>query len=183
MLLLNLLPQRKKRALRRVFAVSVVRTLLEGALLTLSLSGIALTGARAMVEQMFADLAAQSTLVQVEYAPVNREIAAFNRLLAEVERIAKDDRQWSLGLTEVVRAGQGLGIRYEHLQIAKGARDLSLQGVAETRGDLLALQARMRKIPFLTSVEVPITDLLDRKNARFVLRARLVPEAIAALHP
>lgn len=164
---LNLLPPAKKEALQKLsmlaYAQSMVLLFAAMAVLIVSF----LIPFRLMLTTDFEAISDQSTPAQDEYTAALNEIAAVNGLIARVDGIQQRWTPWS----EVLAKLTALIPAKIHLDRIETHPDgtITMSGVAETRNDLLALQAHLSDAPFLMNITSPLSNILQRTEVKFEL--------------
>lgn len=185
--MINLLPndlQKKNKALYNQRVASTALVLLgllcvSGAILLLP--SYILTGERARsIEGQWADIQANQT---TELGSTRDVIASLNDTLALATSFED-----TLRLTEVVTAviaarGEGsITIDSFSLEDASGKKALFISGVAATREELIQFTQELKRLPTLTGVELPVSNLADSENNHFSITALLIkPGESAAL--
>ncbi|MBI4457804.1 PilN domain-containing protein [Candidatus Uhrbacteria bacterium] len=166
---LNLLPPQKKEALRQGFVLAYAQTMVLLFGLVVVLIATALIPVRLMLKSDFDELSKQNAPETDEFAISMAEIRDINSFLRRVDGLQTAFVPWASvlkGITESAPAG----IQLENIRVA-GANLVVISGTAGTRDALLAFEAELSKSPFLSKIESPLSNILQRQNFKFEIQA------------
>ena len=175
--MVNLLPQKEIRALKRVYYVRLVTTLMFLASLALVVGGILL--APSYVVSGRAAESAERYLAAIEETTSLREKAGVSdtvRALSERLRILDSLIAQPSGVAalDAILAERTSGIRITGIGFAKGESDavgVAIAGVASNRTTLLAFVDELRAAGTFGGVEVPVSQLAQDANIPFSINA------------
>jgi len=170
----NLLSKEKQRRLGRIMYVQFTRNLLSFILFLLALTGIVLLGGRWVLQEHFNELAVSAASATARQTNVKSEIRKVNRLLKDLDAVQQEYVQWTPVLLEVSES-MPKHIFLDSMTFDNIQSKATFTGKAQTREDLLALQKHLESAPFLTEVNIPITQFTERKNIPFVITAHFEP--------
>ncbi|MEK9152242.1 MAG: PilN domain-containing protein [Patescibacteria group bacterium] len=165
---LNLLPPQKKDALRQGFLLAYVQTMVFLFFLVAVMVAAVLIPVRIMLKADYDDIVRQTSPEKDEFAAALAEIRDINAFLKRIDGLQTSSVPWSAtlrSLTDLAPAGV-------HLEtLAVGAHSaITLSGTAETRDDLLTFEERLKSAPFLSKVESPLSNILQKKNVKFEIQ-------------
>lgn len=179
---LNLLPPQKKEALRQGFVLAYVQTMVFLFCLIAVLIAAGLVPVRLMLGADHEALLRQTAPESDEFTVSVAEIRDINAFLKRVDGLQTGFVPWSSalgGITELAPAG----VRLESLQLMS-PNLVVVSGTAATRADLLAFQQKLSAAPFLSKVDSPLSNILQRQNVRFEIETTYaLPEAAGAPAP
>jgi len=64
-------------------------------------------------------------------------------------------------------------ISIEYLKIDSINKTVMIKGIAKDRLSLIALKDNLKKLPILSGVELPLTNILEKQNINFAISAKL----------
>lgn len=180
----NLLPTKERRALGREHHIRLVVCALIGILVTLligaALSTPSLVGARARERAAENQLDALTKLIELKtgtsgLATVGETNARLDILASALAGISAHDL-----LTDVVsRMPAGVSVWHYAYERTDGTMNVTLQGRATTRDELLAFGDALRQSGLFTSVDVPVSALARSQNVGFTLSLTLTSSQVA----
>lgn len=163
--LLNLLPPEKKKALRQglmlAFALSMTLVVF---LVALSVTAT-IVSVRVLLANNYATLKAPVS-GQDDYTDSATSIKQINTYVHRVEGYMNRSSGWTdrlIELSEVVPTG----VVIDNMTFSGGK--LIVRGYAVTRDDLLVYTERLSKMPFVSHIDSPLSNLLQKRDVRFEL--------------
>lgn len=169
----NLLPPEKKRALQTGFIIAFAQTMaLIFFIIAVFVAGMFLS-VRILLKSNYDALAAQSSAGGDESDTVATEIRDINAYLKRLESIQKRFVPWSDVLVSITAAVPN-GVILEDIELVKNK--IKIRGITATRDDVIALRENLIKLPFLTDVSNPLSNLLQKKDVKFEFEMNYAPQ-------
>lgn len=169
---LNLLAPEKRAALRRGFVLTYAQTMA----FIMFLVAVFISGTFVSIELLLKgtrdDLARQSLSTSEEYDSITWQIKEINGYLDRVGAIQAEFTDWS-AVIEALAGAAPRGARFDSMRIAEDG-SIHIQGTAPTREDVLIMEQRYNALPFITDVRAPLSNLLQRTNARYEFEMRYI---------
>lgn len=175
---LNLLAPEKQKRLRHIVYVQFAKNSLEVVVFVISLSGIILLGAQSVLQGYFNDIADSLTSVNQKQEEKNHGIKDVNRLLAKTANIQSLYTVWTPIIADISSAIPPR-IVLSGLQLDMTKRLFVFTGNAASRDDLLDLQKNLKRLPFIESAIVPLSQLTEKANVSFSITATVYPKKTA----
>lgn len=175
--MVNLLPTKQKRQLKRAYYLRLATTLAVLAHGALVVGGVLLIPSYVVAERA-ADsaerylAAVEETVAVRERAGVSHTIRALSERLRILDTLAVQPR--AVPALDVVLERRTSGIRITGIGFAKGNSDaiaLSIAGTAANRTALLTFIDTLRAAGTLDGVEVPVSQLAQEANIPFSITA------------
>ncbi|MBU4216907.1 hypothetical protein L6270_03710 [Candidatus Parcubacteria bacterium] len=94
-----------------------------------------------------------------------------NKKLKEVAVIQKDEISW-LNLLELISQNTSKDIKYNKISMDRN-NGLSLTGQSKTRDGLIKIKKFLDESAFLSDVDFPISNLLEKENINFNISAKI----------
>lgn len=94
-----------------------------------------------------------------------------NKKLNEVAVIQKDEINW-LNLLELISKNTSSDIKYNKISMDKN-NGLVLSGQSKTRDGLIKIKKFLDESAFLSDVDFPISNLLEKENINFNITAKI----------
>jgi len=169
---INLLSKQKRKRLEHLIKFIFVRDILEIVLLIYTLLAIVLLWSWLILQEDFNNLAESASLVNREYSRYNQEIREINRTIKNFNQISQYYLPISPQLSELITS-LPIDIKINYLEINRSQNKIILSGTALTRSALLQYQEELKKINWLTNIEVPTSQLFQKENINFEVKAQL----------
>lgn len=173
MITLNLLSPYKKGRLAQLIKFLFIKEILEILILTTSLLAVTYLCSWLILNDFLSDLSQSTTLVNKSYSTFNREIVRVNRSIKEAALASKDFYPLTPKLTELIN-NLPADIKINFLDVSRFNNTLALSGVAKTRDALISYQNKLSQLTWLTTPRTPPSQLLEKENVSFEIRASLV---------
>ncbi|MBI5729373.1 MAG: PilN domain-containing protein [Candidatus Magasanikbacteria bacterium] len=169
---LNLLPPQKKTGLAAMVRYLFAKEMLEFTIFTCALLATAYLSSWYVLSQALNDLASSSLLVNRELPTVNQEIRRINTLTKE---IGLSGAGYAPVTPYIIQIASTLppAIRLTSLTIDTGSGAVGIAGMAKTRAAFLDYQKILSASPWLEGVNTPTSQLFQKENVNFEIRARL----------
>lgn len=167
---LNLLSQEKRKHLQNMVYFQFIKSVLEIILIILCLSGIILLGAQTVLENYFSGLNSTIAFMQSKYVKTNREVREINNFLSELDKLQKKNQISSPRILDIASAVPN-GVVLNTVNINYGAKTMSISGEALTRDNLLEFGENVKKIGWIQSSDMPLSQLTKKDNILFSLSA------------
>ena len=169
---LNLLPNREKTESSLKWRYFVIKNFI---LLNLTVTiavALVLVGAKLALVHELEQAKKQSFLVQGAFKKINKEISFFNKKLAFIESVQKEFVLWPPIIYDFLdKEIRTNNISIREIKFDTNDNTLTINGVAPTRNDLIALRDSLKKNKMLENVDVPLVYLLKKRNINFNLTA------------
>ncbi len=169
---INLLPPQKNHYLERMIHFQFIKNILEIMLFAICLTGIMLLGGQSVLQDYFDDLTIQMASISDQYAQTNQQIIKINKIINNTDKIQNEYYSWTTKLVNFANA-LPTNITLNSLSFDQKNKSLIFNGTAPTREDLLTLQEQIKKIDWVNSLEVPLSQLTTKQNIPFLLTAIL----------
>lgn len=163
-LTLNLLPPEKKKALRTGVVLTFVQSMALIVCVTALVIAANLLYVRFWLKREHASVGRHSIDSAGEFSTFAKDIAELNGHLGLMRDVNDAAVPWSEVLTSVA-ATAGAGVRLDSLAFTSKA--IAIEGLAATRDDVLRMKERLEALPFATGVDSPLSNILQRTDARF----------------
>ncbi|MFA6322309.1 MAG: hypothetical protein WCX71_02415 [Candidatus Buchananbacteria bacterium] len=168
MITLNLIPAEKKKDIQLTQIFIVIRNSVINIFLLVSLVAIILLTSKAIIDDNFAKIVAESTLT-TRYAKLfNHEIKDFNNTVQAIEKIENGFIPWSNFL---VNLSGDLPNNLVIYSLELNNDKILITGFANSRNDLLELKNNFGKREELSNITIPIDNLLKKDDINFNLKA------------
>lgn len=172
MIKLNLVSPEQKKYLHYEFIYLSLRGVITMILIFTIIVSAMFISARLMLEDHYASLLAQTTLVNQRSFGIDNEITQINESLKNISEIQRGFVKWSNLVIDFTRAVPS-GVSISSLSLDKNLQSLSLNGTATTRDNFLKFQENLKKLTYLNEVNNPIINLLLRENLDFQFTAQI----------
>lgn len=169
---LNLLSKQKRWRLEHLTKFIFVRDILEIVLLIYTMLAIILLWSWIVLQEDFNNLAESSTLVNREYSRYNQEIRDVNNLIKDLNKTSQIYLPITPKLSEIIQT-LPKDIKLSAINIDRGLNNVTISGTALTRDALLVYQEQLKKISWLEKFETPTSQLFQKENINFEMRAKL----------
>lgn len=94
-----------------------------------------------------------------------------NKKIDKVSTIQKKEIDW-IGLLELISANTASEIKYNRMSMDK-INGLTLSGESKTRDGLIKIKKFLDEATFLSDVNFPISNLLEKENINFNITAKI----------
>ena len=168
MITLNLIPPKKKKNLRLANSLLIIKNNLILLFFIVVFSSIILLVGKAAIDEHFANIVSQSTLI-TKYAKIfNYEIKDFNHKVIAAEEIQNKAIPW-VQFINILSIQIPNDVTITYLEIKDGK--VIMNGNAKSRNDLLQLKNNLENFKILSNINIPIESLLKKENIDFNLKA------------
>ncbi|MBI3290880.1 PilN domain-containing protein [Candidatus Falkowbacteria bacterium] len=170
MITLNLIPPAKKQELKLMNFYIIIKNLVIWVLLLSILIAITLLMTKAVLQSHFNQIVDQTTLTTRYATTFGQEVKEFNSRIKTVAGIQAENISWARFLVELALLVPDK-ISVNNLTIKDD--NILLNGLAETRDDLLNLQDSMENSDLFSAVDIPLDNLLKKEDVSFTLKAKI----------
>lgn len=177
MISLNLLSPDQKKDLKTKRIYMAIKELVMLALLFAALIGMLLVLAKYFLEEQLVNLIEKNAADIRNSQEINNQILAINKKLSTAKDIQDDFKKWSYLIKQVTELTPA-GIYYNNYEIYHREKQLVLTGVAPNRQTLLSLQQALEASPLFASVQLPLSDLIEKENNNFTVKAAIAVDQI-----
>lgn len=153
------------------------KNLLEMCLFVCVIIGLVLAGGRWFLQNYFNDLTSQLVAVANQKNDINQRVKTINSTINKLESAQKEYVSWTPILSQVGSAVPST-ITLESMVLDKQLLVFTFTGVAKTRADLLSFQESLRALPFVSRVDLPLSQLTEKENIPFIISAAIKAEEI-----
>lgn len=174
MLSLNLLPPEKKQEIRKQIMLISLQYLISWMLIVVCGAGITLLVTKLIIQNSFNQAVAQGTLITHEYGILNQKVHIINQKIDFLSGIQNKFTIWSPALSSLT-AATPKNIVLSSFFANNITHNLEISGYALTREDLLIYKQNLEQSPLLSSVKLPIENLLEAAGINFHITAKLSP--------
>lgn len=169
---INLLSPEKKNRLDQLVRYIFIRKLLEIIFIAACLVAIVLMYGWYTIQIQYNAMAESSTLINREFSGYNQEIRRLNNTLRQFKNAGADYLPLTEKILEITNSLPD-GIKISSLQINRQTGKFLLTGTAKNRDGLIKYQTAIEKITWLVNVETPTSQLFQKDNVNFEIRANL----------
>lgn len=149
-----------------------IKGILEVLLIIACATGIILLGARTILENYFSDLTSTIVFIQSQHVKTNREVRDINVVINNLENIQKEFKPITILIPEITGAVPA-GVVLNAAQINPENKTIALSGEANTRDNLLRLEENIKKISWIQSTNLPLSQLTKKDKIPFALSATM----------
>lgn len=168
---INLLPTNKKERLSQLVKFIFFKELLEIILLTASFLSIVLLWSWVVMQNQFNDLSQSATLVNKEFSHYNQQIKKINNLIKKFDLSSNNFYPLTPKIVELSQ-GMPVDIKINSLSIDNETGEIIMVGTAKTRDALLGFQSNLKKYDWLSDIQTPTSQLFQKENVNFEIRAK-----------
>ncbi|MBU1895323.1 PilN domain-containing protein [Patescibacteria group bacterium] len=169
---LNLLPPENQKYLQKTVFAEFIKNSLEAVLFLLCLAGMSLLGGQWILQGYFNELAESIVAVTQEQAVTNYQIKDVNKVIKQTKEIQDGYTLWTPILSELSNQIPD-SIVLSNLTIKQKEKILIVRGMAETRDGLLKFQENLESLPFISSINIPLSQLTEKENIPFSLTTEI----------
>ncbi len=169
---INLLSPAKKKKVRELVTFLFIKNLLGATVFVCAVLGIALLWGWLTLVDEFGKLSQSALLVNREFSSYNQEMRKLNRIIKNVNGSGHGYYVIAPALREIAQALPG-DIKLTSMELDRAGQTLFMAGIAQTRQAFLGWQETVKKIPWLERVEMPTSQLFQKENINFEIRAAL----------
>ncbi len=172
---LNLLSSEKKNRIEYILKVFLIKDIVELFLLMVAILSATLVWSWVFLENDFAKLTASAINVNRTFYSDNQETKYVNNLLKEINLATKNFSPLTPKLKSLIDSLPD-DVKIQSLQIDSRLQTVTLNGTALSRTSLLNYQESLNRIPWLTNLETPVSQLFQKQNIDFEFKAKLKQE-------
>lgn len=169
---LNVLPPDKQKNLQHMIRNEFIRSTLALTIVVCAVIAIGLVGGRYVLENYFGTLGDTITAVTVSTQDKNSAIDQANSRILTADRVLKTYTYWPATLIELTNALPS-GVVLSRITIDSSTKAATITGSATTRAELLALGEQLRAIDWISTVDIPISQLTEQTDISFTIRITL----------
>ena len=169
---LNLLSPEKRQHLKNMVFFQFIKGILEILLIIACAAGIVLLGARTILENYFSGLTSTIAFIQSQHVKTNREVRDINTVINNLDNIQKEFRPITPLIPDIAGAAP-TGVVLNAMQINPENKTIFLGGEANTRDNLLRMEENIKKISWIQSTDLPLSQLTKKDKIQFSLSATM----------
>lgn len=102
----------------------------------------------------------------------SNKIADINTKLKYIEKIQKNNIKWIDFLTDF-SSHINDGVILKSLTASKSTGALVIRGEAKTRDSLLEFEKSIKSLPYLTEINIPLKNLLEKEDIAFDIKVKI----------
>lgn len=171
---INLLPPGKKRDLQASIILAYAQTMVFIFFLVAVILSSTMLSLRLVMKSEADYLKNQaSTAVSAESTDMMTGIRDVNSFLRSVDSLQQSYTPWITVITDIADLLPA-GITLDSIRTDQANR-IFMDGTAATRQDALALLKSLQNQPYLTDVNSPLSNILQRENVQFSFEMRYLP--------
>jgi Tfp pilus assembly protein PilN len=172
---LNLLSSEKKNRIEYILKIFLVKDIVELFLLMVAILSATLVWSWVFLQNDFAKLSASAVSVNQSFYSDNKETKNVNNLLKEIGVATKNFSPLTPKLRDLISSLPS-DVKLQSLRLDNSSQTITLNGTAQSRASLLSFQENLNKIPWLTNLETPVSQLFQKQNIDFEFKAKLKQE-------
>lgn len=169
---LNLIPPDKKVHLKNLVRFIFIREILEIIIFISAILAIALLWSWMVLQDQFNNLANSAILVNRDYSKYNTEIRAINNAVKNINQSSRGYLSISPKIADIINTLPN-DIKINSVEINRPQNKIAIVGTALTREAFLNYQTICQSIPWLEKVETPTSQLFQKENISFEIKANL----------
>ncbi len=173
MLSINLLSPEKKQEVARQMMLVLLQYLISWILIAVCGVGGVLLSTKVIMQNSFNDAVAQGTLVTQEYGVLNQKVHFINQKIDFFTGIQNKFTTWSPRLAALTSLTPK-NITLYALNANNITRTVQITGHAGSRENLLLYKQNLEQSSLVSSVTLPIENILESKNIDFNITASLI---------
>lgn len=170
MISLNLIPQNKIEEIKIKRIYLIIKKLIILFLLFSTIVALSLIASRYILEQKINQLITENISSLKASQDINQRISFINQRTAKIKSIQNNFIDWHPYLIELSLITPE-SIKFQSLSLNRINQKLTLNGLAETRQDLLELEKNIDQSKFFYNVNLPLRNLLNQRDIQFNLTA------------
>lgn len=169
---LNLLSFEKKRSLQRLVYIQFSTHILEFILLLLCLFGLVLLGSEQVLESYIHSISKSPETYGDQIRGINTQIQTIEGTTKKIKIMQEFSVPWTKKMSDVANITP-VGITLQSIRFSASGKELSIQGTAKERAELLAYGEALQKLPWLKELNIPLSQLTEKQNVSFAISASL----------
>ncbi|KKP59539.1 MAG: hypothetical protein UR53_C0001G0039 [Candidatus Magasanikbacteria bacterium GW2011_GWC2_34_16] len=169
---LNLIPPDKKNHLKNLVRFIFIREILEIIIFISAMLAISLLWSWMVLQDQFNNLANSAILVNRDYSKYNTEIRTINSAVKNISQSSQGYFPVSPKIADIIDTLPN-DIKINSIEINRTQNKITIAGTALTREAFLNYQAVCQSIPWLEKVETPTSQLFQKENISFEIKANL----------
>ncbi len=169
MIALNLIPQEQKIIMKNTRLYAAIKEAVTLILLFASIIAIMLWVSRFYLESDLADLVTANAANVASNEATNQRIIAINKqidLVSNIENNYASSRKILAAVAHIVPENIALAT----INYYREESTVEISGLAKSRTDLIDFKNKLDSAGWIKSVDLPITDLIDKENNKFTIK-------------
>jgi hypothetical protein len=169
---LNLAPDFQKQKIQKEFVFVFAHNIIGIILVVFCISSILLVLARFSLIGYFTRLKSETSLVNVERQSLNINVSNLNKKIETASKVQKNFIKWTHLLNDSTNlAPEGAILNFMH--ISSESKTIRITGIAQNRESLIGFKEALEESNFLSSIEAPLSNLLEKENINFRFSGKL----------
>lgn len=152
------------------------KDVLETSLMIVLVAAVALVGGQWFLQSYFNDLTEKMVAVSNQKSDVNQRIKQVNLVLRDISLMHREYVPWTPTIQQISQAVPA-NIVMESFILERDTNIFTFAGIAKTRTDLLEFQKKLQALPFVTKVELPLSQLTEKEQIPFIIKAAVKEES------
>jgi len=177
MIILNLLPAEKKHSFAVERTQRLQRKLVVVFLTSLVLSVIILFTTKWYIDfeikSIDAQIAATQQVLRSQGDDSNTQIKIMNEQLSQLQVVQKEHVVWPTVLNQLTDT-MVPGVTLNSVSFDATIQSFTINGTALTRQNLVSYKEKLSSLPFISNIESPLSDLIQRENINFQFKGKFV---------
>lgn len=173
MMIINILPDSIKKEVKLNLINLKIKNLFLFFTVTTCLCGMLYLGGLLFARINYYNIIHSSNLLLKSTETNTVKVKEINSQMLAIEKIQNEFTSWS-DLLKYFSANLSGNIKINQLRGDKISKQLIITGTAKTRDDLLALKNQLESAPYLTKIDFPIKNLLEKENINFEITAEFL---------
>ncbi len=174
MIHLNLIPDYHKERLKRERTFLLVHSIVGILVLLITASSVVLVVARQNLISHFNQVRKDTTLVNVKHQGISSDIEVINKKIANTAAAQQSFIKWTALLTDFTEVFPS-GITLNFVHISRDSNAFRISGIADTRETLIATKEILEQQEFITTLDAPLSNFLERENIEFRFTGTINP--------
>jgi hypothetical protein len=169
---LNLISPQKKSGLNRLIKFLFTKDILEMVVFVSAIIAIALLWSWLILTEEFTGLSESAVLVNRSYTSYNQEVRAANKTINNLYDSSEGFVPIVPRLLELIKI-MPPNVRLAALNLDRRQNELVFSGTAQTRDALINFQNIVKTIPWLEKITCPPSQLFQKEDINFEIKAEL----------
>jgi len=171
MLKLNILSPELKNDIKLKNIYAILKKSLFFIFLSTTIYAVVLVVSNFYLKNHYSIISLEYNQIKEKNNDIDNEIIQINKQIDQIQKIQESKVNW-LKLIEHISKNSSNDIKYNRIAMSKSS-GLILVGNSRTRESLLQLKNYLESTSFLTEINFPIQNLLEKENINFEIKAKL----------
>ena len=172
MITLNIIPPQLKKEIKIKTVYAALKDFYAILFINICFLGIILLASLGVIQAHFVKTIKNSSLLTKSVENYEQQIKEINTKINEVEKIQAEAVNWSY-LLSLLWEQTPKGIFFNKISLNKDKNSLILNGLSDTRENLLVLKSLIEDSGYFKNINFPISNLLKKENVNFTISAEI----------